>query len=150
MEDYIGAYQARKNDIVGLSTLSTNHKVAMFHLGGIAIECKLKALLLAYHRINAWNEKSRRTKDSMYNQEIENPSHSLLTAIKHMPKLRKRAKLSQKFMEHLDHIIHPLGASNVNYIDIRYYPEQEPLEHDWKKSFDYVCGWLEKNKENIL
>jgi hypothetical protein len=80
MEDYTGAYQARKNDVCALLTLPSNHKIAIFHLGGIAIECKLKAFLLIYHRINNWNEKSHRTKDSMYNQEINNPNHSLLTA----------------------------------------------------------------------
>ncbi|MEK8021017.1 MAG: hypothetical protein VSS75_029455 [Candidatus Parabeggiatoa sp.] len=150
MEDYTGAYQARKNDVFGLLTLPSDHKIAIFHLGGIAIECKLKAFLRTYHRINDWNEKSRRTKDSMYNQEINNPNHSLLTAIKHMPDLYQKAKLNRQFMEHLSHIIYPLGASSITYIDIRYYSEPDSLEEDWKMSFDYVNGWLEKNREAIL
>ncbi len=149
-EDYTGAYQARKNDIIALLSLQSDHKIAIFHLGGIAIECKLKAFLLTYHQIDNWNEKSRRTKDSMYKQEINNPNHSLLTAIKHMPKIYKKAKLNREFMEHLGRIINPLGTSSATYIDIRYYAEPERLESDWKKSFDYVYGWLDKNKETIL
>jgi UDP-N-acetylglucosamine 2-epimerase len=150
MEDYTGAYQARKNDITALLTLPSNHQIAIFHLGGIAIECRLKAFLLTYHRIKNWNEKSRRTKDAMFNQEIHNPNHSLLTAIKHMPELYQKAKSNRELMEHLAHIIYPLGASAITYIDIRYHSEPEALEYDWKKSFDYVSGWLEKNKETIL
>jgi len=104
MEDYTGAYQARKKDVIALLNLPSDHKIAIFHLGGIVIECKLKAFLLAYHRINDWNETSRRTKDSMYNQKINNPNHSLLTAIKHMPDLYKKAKLNREFMKHEHHI----------------------------------------------
>ena len=136
-EDYTGAYQARKNDIFALLTLQSNHKIAIFHLGGIAIECKLKAFLLTYHQIDNWNEKSyRTTKGSM----INNPKHSLMIAIKHMPKIFDKAKKDRQFMESLTHIINPLGASEINYIDIRYYPEPEELIADWKKSFDYVDG----------
>jgi len=150
MEDYSGAYQARKNDVIALLTLPSNHKIAIFHLGGIAIECKLKAFLLVYHRINNWDERSRRIKDSMYNQEIKNPNHGLLTAIKRMPELYRKAKLNREFMEHLGNIINPLGASSITYIDIRYHSEPEQLEDDWKMSFDYVYGWLEKNRKTIL
>jgi len=149
-EDYTGAYQARKNDIFALLTLQSNHKIAIFHLGGIAIECKLKAFLLTYHKIKDWNEKSRRTRDDMYKQEIKNPNHSLLTAIRQMPKIREKAKSDHEFLKHLSKIINPLGASTVTYIDIRYYSETEQSQSDWKKSFDYVYGWLDKNKETIL
>lgn len=86
----------------------------------------------------------------MFNQEIKNPNHGLLTAIKHMRDLYQKAKLNREFMEHLAHIMYPLGASSITYIDIRYHSEPEPLEYDWKMSFDYVNGWLEKNREAIL
>ncbi len=48
MEDFAGAYLARKNDIFALPR-DQNHTIAIFHLGGIAVECRLKSLLLDYH-----------------------------------------------------------------------------------------------------
>lgn len=48
MEDFTGAYLARKNDISVLPK-NQNHAIAIFHLGGIAVECRLKSLLLDYH-----------------------------------------------------------------------------------------------------
>jgi hypothetical protein len=35
-------------------------------------------------------------------------------------------------------------------MDYPYHSEPEQSEHDWKMSFDYVDGWLEKNRETIL
>ena len=37
MEDFAGAYLARKNDIFALPR-NEKHTIAIFHLGGIAIE----------------------------------------------------------------------------------------------------------------
>ncbi len=59
MEDFAGAYLARKNDITVLPK-NQNHTIAIFHLGGIAVECRLKSLLLDYHKINKFFENSNR------------------------------------------------------------------------------------------
>ena len=147
MDDYTGAYIARKNDV---SVLPKHHAIAIFHLGGIAIECRLKSLLLLYHQINDWDEKSCRTKDLMCNQPIANPSHGLLTALRRMPDFAKRAKLDKQFLTHLQNILYPLGSTNVDYIKLRYIPETTQSQEDWQQSFDYICGWLEKNEGTIL
>lgn len=149
MDDYEGAYLARKNDISVLPK-SQHHTIAIFHLGGIAVECRLKSLLFRYHRISQWDENSRRAKDSMYNQPVANPSHSLKTALRQLPDFSQRAKLDPHFLKHLQNIINPLGATDADYISLRYIPQTTQSQDDWQKSFDYVCGWLEKNEKTIL
>ena len=123
MEDYTGAYIERKRDAFALIALQSNHSITTFHLGGIAIECRLKALIFLYHKISEWDCISRKRKDSMYNQIIENPSHSLLTALKRMPDLYQRAKCDKNFLIHIHKIIYPLDATSIDYIKLRYTPQ---------------------------
>ncbi|MFI3190216.1 MAG: hypothetical protein QX190_11725 [Methylococcales bacterium] len=149
MEDFAGAYLARKNDISALPR-NQNHAIAIFHLGGIAVECRLKSLLLDYHQINKFAENSKRPKDSMYNQRVENPSHGLLTALRRMSDFHKKAKSDSQLLKHLQTILHPLGSIEIDYISLRYIPQTTQSQEDWQKSFDYVCGWLEKNEKIIL
>ncbi|EDZ96123.1 MAG: hypothetical protein P5702_09300 [Limnospira sp. PMC 1291.21] len=149
MEDFAGACLARKKDAEALLKLQ-DHNIAALHLGGISIECRLKSLLADYHSISEWDEKSRRKKDSMFNQQIHNPGHSLTTALRHMPELFKLAKSDQQLLKHLNCLIYPLGATSVDYIGLRYVDQASSIQRDeWKKSFDYVYGWLEKNEVRI-
>jgi hypothetical protein len=149
MEDYQGAFRARKRDAEKLVRLQV-HDIAAFHLGGIAVECRLKALLVLYHRINEWNQISQRRKDALFNQPVGNPGHSLLTALRRMPDLYKKAKLNRNFLEHLHNLLYPLGATSADYISIRYIAHTSNEQRDWKQSFDYVCGWLNKNAREVL
>ena len=149
MEDFAGSYLARKNDISAFPK-DRHHNIAIFHLGGIAIECRLKSLLLLYHKISEFDKTSNRSKDSMYNQIIKNPSHGLLTALRRMSDFNSRAKLDKQFLIHLQNIVHPLDRTDIDYISLRYIPQTSKSQEDWQKSFDYVCGWLEKNEKNIL
>lgn len=147
MEDFTGAYLERKKDV---AALPVNRAIAIFHLGGIAIECRLKSLLLGYHRIGDWKQQSCRIKDSMFNQSIKNPSHDLVKAIELMPDLFMTAKLDARFWLELANIIRPLGSTAPDYISLRYIPQTaQPIE-SWQQSFDYVCGWLDKNEKVIL
>ncbi len=148
MEDFAGAYLARKND---LSVLPKNqhHAIAVFHLGGIAVECFLKSLLLDYHQIDRFNEISNRRKDSMYNQAVMNPSHGLLTALRRMQDVYEKAKSDNQLLKHLNTILYPLGSTEVDYISLRYIPQSSQSHEEWHKSFNYVCGWLEKNGKTI-
>ncbi|WP_017306759.1 hypothetical protein [Spirulina subsalsa] len=149
MEDFAGASLARKKDAETLLNLE-NHNIAALHLGGISIECRLKSLLASYHSISEWDEKSRRKKDSMFNQQINNPGHSLTTSLRHMPELFKLAKSDQQLLNHLNCLVYPLGATSVDYISLRYVAQASPIQgNEWKKSFDYVYGWLKKNEFRI-
>ena len=149
MEDFAGAYLARKNDLSALPK-NQHHAIAIFHLGGIAVECRLKSLLLDYHRINKFDENSNRPKDSMYNQPVANPSHGLLTALRRMPDFYKRATSDMQVLKHLQTILYPLGSTDADYISLRYIPQTTQSQEDWQKSFGYVCGWLEKNEKTVL
>jgi|GEM_PF-1053347 len=149
MEDFAGAYLARKNDIFALPR-DQNHTIAIFHLGGLAVECRLKSLLLGYHKINKFDKNSNRPKDSMYNQPVINPSHGLFMALKRMSDFHKKAKSDFQLLKHLQTIMYPLGSTDVDYISLRYIPQTTKSQEDWQKSFDYVCGWLEKNEKTIL
>jgi hypothetical protein len=149
MENFAGAYLARKNDLSALPK-NQHHTIAIFHLGGIAVECRLKSLLLDYHRINKFDDNSNRPKDSMYNQPVINPSHGLLTALKRMSDFYKKAKSDIQLLKHLQTILYPLGSTEVDYISLRYIPQTTQSQEDWQKIFDYVCGWLEKNEKTIL
>lgn len=149
MEDFAGAYLARRNDILAMPR-NQNHTIAIFHLGGIAVECRLKSLLLDYHRINKFDENSNRPKDSMYNQPVANPNHGLATALRRMSDFNNKAKSDSQLLKHLQTILYPLGSTEVDYISLRYVPQTNQSQEDWQKSFDYVCGWLEKNEKTIL
>ncbi|WP_254568147.1 hypothetical protein [Oscillatoria sp. HE19RPO] len=86
----------------------------------------------------------------MFNQPINNPEHSLTTALRHMPELYQSAKSDQQLLKHLNCLIYPLGETYVNYIGLRYVAQASSVQRDeWKKSFDYVYGWLEKNEVRI-
>jgi hypothetical protein len=149
MENFAGAYIARKKDVLAFIERQ-EHSIASFHLGGVTIECQLKSLLVSYHKITEWGDLSRRDKDSMCNTAINNPNHSLKTALKHLPEFYKRAKLDRQFLLHLEKIIRPLGSTDVDYISLRYIANTTQSQQEWQKSFDYVCGWLEKNRKSIL
>ena len=149
MEDFAGAYLARKKDIFALPN-DQNHTIAIFHLGGIAVECRLKSLLLDYHKINKFAEISNRPKDPMYNQLVINPGHGLSIAVKRMSDFYKKAKSDSQLLKHLQTILYPLGSTEVDYISLRYIPQTTQSQEDWQKSFDYVCGWLEKNEKTIV
>lgn len=149
MEDYAGAAAARLKDIATL--VDAKRTIFALHTGGVAIECQLKALLTSYHQINEWNEPGQRKKDPRCGQPIPNPGHGLLTALRTMDVLHRLAKTDPLFLQHLDKVMHPFGPTSENFIEIRYYADVEVgnTMKDWKKSFDYVCGWLEKNKRSL-
>jgi hypothetical protein len=148
MEDYQGAADARLSDVDALLSAASVRCVAASHLGGAAVECRLKALVARYHRISEWGGKSSRAKDRRNNQPIPNPGHSLSTAIRSMSDVYDRAKLDKDFLQHLGRVMHPAGATMTDFIALRYRGAQLPAATltDWKISFKYVVGWLKKNE----
>ena len=150
MEDFTGAYRERKRDTFALLALQNNHSIAAFHLGGIAIECYLKSLLISYHQLSAWKHKSLKQNDPLFDKPIKNPSHSLMEAIKNMSDLYNIAMTDSVFLSHLSRIIKPLGGDFPDYINLRYSSKTNYPTEEWLESFNHVLGWLEQNGEITL
>lgn len=148
MEHYQAACDARLEDVNALLAVAVPRCVAASHLGGAAVECRLKALVARYHHIENWNDMGARPKDSRHNSPIQNPGHSLLSAMRSMPDLYQRARLDKQFLLHLSRIMYPSGATTTDFIALRYRGLQLPQQTflDWRVSFQYVIGWLHKNE----
>jgi hypothetical protein len=148
MENYAGAHESRLSDVDALLASPNQRATAAAHLGGVAVECRLKALVVRYHKIAAWDEPSGRTKDPQYKQPISRPGHGLISAIKIMSDLYKKALADRLFLGHLDRVMHPTGATMVDFIELRYSADDldRATMADWRRSLDYVLGWLKKNE----
>jgi hypothetical protein len=148
MEDYAGACAARHLDILALLSSEPQRCTAAVHIGGIAVECQIKALVLNYHGIDNWSEQGRRSRDPYYRKPVERPGHHLLSSVKLMARLYEKAKSDSLFIKHLDQIMHPAGSRDVDFINLRYssYDLDGNTLSEWRKSLDYVSGWLKKNE----
>lgn len=148
MEDYSGACAARYLDIAALLAADPQRPTAAAHIGGIAVECQIKALVLMYHGISGWDQQGRRSKDAYLGRLVERPGHSLISAIKLMARMYERAKADPLFIKHLDQVMHPAGSRDADFIGLRYAAGN--LENNtlgaWQVSLNYVNGWLKKNE----
>ncbi|WP_295385434.1 hypothetical protein [uncultured Thiodictyon sp.] len=66
-----------------------------------------------------------------------------------MNDLYRKAKADPFFLMHLNRLMHPKGATDVDFIALRYSAEEqsETEIREWQHSLDYVCGWLRKNED---
>lgn len=149
MEDYRKAFGSRRADVETLLAAENPRATAAVHLGGVAVECKLKALVIKYHGITVWGESSSRAKDSRRGQPIERPGHGLLASLRLMKETHSKATLDPRFLSHLNRIMHPAGQTERDFIDLRYSGDElsENTMSEWRNSLQYVLGWLEKNGE---
>ncbi|AXW54201.1 hypothetical protein CJO92_04825 [Ralstonia solanacearum] len=148
MEDYELASASRRTDVDMLLSAENPRTTAAAHLGGVAVECKLKALVAKYHDIAAWDERSRRKKDPRLGQAIPRPGHGLLAAIRLMDAVYRKAKADAMFLKHLGRVMNPAGATSLDFIELRYVASELDGNalSDWQQSFRYVVGWLVKNE----
>lgn len=63
-------------------------------------------------------------------------------------KYTKKQKPTPQFLSHLSRITHPTGATEADFIALRYSSNEiaDDTMIDWKKSLEYVIGWLKKNE----
>lgn len=148
MENYDKAHECRLEDIDTLLAGQNPRGTAAAHLGGAAVECRLKALVLRYHNISTWNDKSKRHKDSRYGTPILRTGHGLIAAVRLMQDFYGRAKADPLFLKHLNNVTYPAGQTDTDFIALRY--SAQNLEGDsllqWQNSLKYVLGWLKKNE----
>lgn len=142
-------YSAAANNRYSEAQILLNHLkyVAAIHLGGVSVECRLKELLVIYHRINNWDEKSKRLKDPRFGSVIARPGHGLLDCLKKMDALYNRAKTDSNFIKHMDRLRFPRGA-DVDFIELRYFGGELTQQEvdNWRESYRYVWGWINKNR----
>jgi hypothetical protein len=148
MENYEEAHRQRLLDIDALLAAQIPRSTAAIHLGGVAVECRLKALVLTYHQINAWDESSQRKNDPKHGLRISRTSHALTAALKLMDVLYRKARTDSQFLKHLNAVTYPVGATQTDFIALRYSSSEirEEATEEWKRSLDYVLGWLKKNE----
>jgi hypothetical protein len=151
MENYDEACKCRLLDIAALLAGPNMRTTAAAHLGGVAVECRLKALVLAYHNISAWDAPSSRAKDAKFRQAIPRTGHGLVGAVKLMQDVYKAAKSDHLFLAHLNNVNHPTGHPGTDFIALRYCAQEmgEASLREWQKSLQYVLGWLKKNEALI-
>ncbi|PRH10338.1 hypothetical protein C6T61_07910 [Burkholderia multivorans] len=150
MEDYENASTARRADVEILLRGDAPRAIAAVHLGGVSVECKLKSLVAKYHDIASWDDNSRRKKDPRLGQPISRPGHGLLAAIKLMDTIYRKAKSDPMLLNHLNRVMHPSGATSLDFIELRYVASELDKNslNDWRQSFHYVMSWLAKNEVN--
>lgn len=152
MEDYAGAHVARSQDVDVLLTSTPPRSTAAAHIGGVAVECRLKAIAVDYHRLANWNDRSGHPKDPRRRTLIPRPGHGLLPTLKIIDAVYRRAKADKLMLEHLSRVMHPNGATAADFIDLRYAStELAPASlAAWRESLRYVLGWLQKNAKVTL
>lgn len=131
MEDYLGAFYERVLDTKVLEQAA--RKVATVHLGAIAIECLLKAMIVERYSIDGWKQNMNGTLHG-----IVNPGHDLISAIHSIPELRSRIPNSMLGYISL------LQTPKLDYIDMRYDCEDidDEILQKWVEAYKRIRGWL--------
>jgi len=140
-DDYAAAAMERRADVLAL--VRSARKRCATHLGGVALECRLKELALLWHGVTAFQEQSLRPGHGL----LRNPKHDLHACIGLVPPLRERLIEDERLLADLEQVIRPpLGAGDT-YIAQRY-AGSEPLDADfaqWLAAFRRVNAWLVRN-----
>lgn len=141
MENYEGAYRQRHQDTQVLH--QADRKTAAMHLGGCAIECLLKAMILA--QIPDLDQRQWCTKGVSQTDGIKRPGHDLARAVNKHPTLESRIHSNQKVRQWLERVNQPCSGTQ-SFIDLRY-TDVEPQSEEyqtWWDSYTQLCRWLER------
>lgn len=143
MEDFQAAFFARHQGVVALH--DKKRFIAAMHMGGVAVECLLKAMLCAKLPSNASGEREWKTDSNDPGHTIGNPGHSHLRALRYHQSLYRRVMQgNQHVLQWLDKVQNP----QCHFIDMRYVG-QEPDEgkyHTWYDAYHKLIGWLHHQK----
>lgn len=139
MEDYRRAYLERaldKNELDG-----RGRQVASAHLGGIAIECFLKAIVVQAHGISAWHDPEHNKPQT---HGVRNPGHALMRAVYGVPKLASQyhALISLGHTDVQSALTKVQQPAPCGYISLRYEAVCNFDYADWKRAFDTLHKWI--------
>lgn len=115
MEDFQAAYLERVKDVVILDAAG-RHRAAM-HLGGIAIECLLKAIICTSFPkgINEW-----KADDSTPGPGVINPGHSYQKALNSARKYNRRLQLMVQRTPSVIQLLQDVETPDLHFISMRY------------------------------
>ena len=139
MEDFQAAFFERHRDVQALH--DKQGLIASMHMGGVAIECLLKAMLCATLPSNAAGEKEWKTESNNPGHTIYNPGHSYRLALRSHNRLYNRVMRDHLYvLQWLWKVENP----ECHFIDMRYVGN-EPDEKKYKSWYDAYCKlvrWL--------
>ncbi len=156
MEDYRRAYLERLEDKDKL--IAHDRRLAAMHLGGVAIECLLKALLVEVEGVSAWHVSSDKCPSCgvairpSYPQShgVANPGHDLMRAITASSRLKNRL-MSHPQRQMLVDWINEIMKPSCNFIALRYEcnPPDDSKFQAWKDAFGRLHFWLCRQDQDL-
>jgi hypothetical protein len=112
------------------------------HFGGVVLECRLKAVIVATTGITAW-----KTDTHDPGHTITNPGHELAAAARRIPKLWHRMQQFPVLLKWLQTIQTP-GA---HYIDLRYSSAlpDDATYADWHSAYIRLLAWNQRESTRL-
>jgi hypothetical protein len=150
-ENFRKAYLERLDDKKCLEGAS--RRLATMHVGGVVIECMVKAMRVESDRIAEWHIPSEtcshcRTEIKAGKPQphgVKNPGHNLMLAIQHWPRLWNRlTSMNRSQRDTFIHCISLLENPSVHFIDLRYeydIPNDDEFGQ-WCEAFKRFHAWL--------
>lgn len=145
MEDYSSAATDRLADFDVLS--KKRRKVCAIHIGGVYIECLLKAMLCCANNVTEVENRSNRW---IINEvEIYRPSHSLTTGPlrDYLPSIYE--DMPEDVLHSLEYIAYP---NDIDYISYRYVSSATVSDEEydeWYCNFINVFDYLQEKKREL-
>ncbi|MBD2553056.1 hypothetical protein H6G51_07175 [Limnothrix sp. FACHB-708] len=144
IEDYASAFVERAQDQAVLA--KADRRIAAMHMGGIVIECRLKALILGYFPENQryWRPHPRSEHQPSQHCNISNPGHNLEEALNKLEEIGVIPSPSSQIRDALTAIQNPLPG--YPFINLRYYGGSlEASDYErWKVNYQALTTWLNR------
>jgi hypothetical protein len=136
MEDFQSAFGERNQDTTVLH--DSDRKIAAMHLGGVTVECLLKALILS---TVPKSQRMWKNDDCDPGHTFTNPGHSFEDALKRNNALRHRVSQNSTVKNWIKIVQSPNGE---HFIDMRY-SSNVPHDKDYKEwwfAYSSLLKWL--------
>ena len=144
IEDYASAFVERAQDQAVLAKV--DRRIAAMHMGGIVIECRLKALILGHFPENQryWRPGRKSKHKPSQHCNISNPGHNLEEALNKLEELGVIPSPSRQIRDALTAIQNPLPG--YPFIDLRYYSGSlEASDYErWKGNYQTLKTWFNR------
>jgi hypothetical protein len=145
MEDFRAAFYQRDKDVEVLH--EKQRRVAAMHMGGVAVECLLKAMICAVLPDNDQGEKEWYDKEERNNpgHTISNPGHRYMKALSlHNHLYTYIVKRRRHVLQWLAKVEYP----EHHFIDIRYVSKEadDKKYKSWYDAYHKLVEWLLKQE----